>query len=103
MEIFGDFLGQKNYGRTEFLSVASHFESIINSDTPSNYAVVDVARKIRNMLKRGDAELEKSDKIRLIKAMNKAKVRTLLQNGNGESYRIFRSLDSITNDLLTLI
>ena len=102
MNVFGNFLGQKNYEKTEFLSVTSHLESIINSDIPSSYTV-DVARKIRNMLKRGDVELEKSDKIRLIKTMNKAKVRALLQSGAGDSYRIFRSLDSITNDLLTLI
>jgi len=102
MELFGLFVGQKTYGKEDFLSTTSQFESMINSAICETY-LVDVASKLRNMLKRGDVVLQRSEKIRLLKALNKAKVKALLQKSTGEGYRVFRSLDSITNDMLMLL
>jgi hypothetical protein len=67
-----------------------------------NNNVVDKASRLRNQLRRHNCNLSHEDKVRVVKALNKAKVKALM-GGTNESYSIFRSLDSISSDVVTLL
>ena len=65
-------------------------------------SVVDNAARLRNMLRRERAFLSHDERVRIVKVLNKAKVRALMQ-GTSECYGAFRSLDSISNDVVQLL
>ena len=89
--------------REHFFSLTSHLEDRVLATTQHLGAdIIDIASKLRNMLKENELALSRAEKIRLIKALNKAKVKAFL-GGTGDYYRVFRSLDSISSDVLRLI
>jgi hypothetical protein len=63
---------------------------------------VDTASRLRNQLRRNNCHLSNEDKVRIVKALNKAKVRALM-GGTDESFSKFRSLDSISSDVVSLL
>ena len=64
--------------------------------------LVDTASKLRNQLRRNHCNLSHDEKVRIVKALNKAKVRALM-GGTDESFSKFRSLDSISSDVVSLL
>lgn len=65
-------------------------------------SVVDSAVRIRNMLLGEKLQLRRSDKIRLLKAINRAKVRALL-SGTLEGKRTYNNLESISGEVVQLL
>jgi len=64
--------------------------------------LVDSASRLRNQLRRHQCELSHDEKVRIVKALNKAKVRALM-GGTDDSFSRFRSLDSISSDVVALL
>jgi hypothetical protein len=64
--------------------------------------VLDNAAMLRNQLRSSNASLSREDKVRVVRALNKAKVHALMQ-GSNESYTVFRNLDSISSDVVSLL
>ncbi len=60
--------------------------------------IVSIAVKIRQLLSESKAKLTHMEKVELIKAMNRAKVRTFLAGSEGE-LETFRVLDRILEDV----
>ncbi|MEK6978940.1 MAG: hypothetical protein AABW86_01855 [Candidatus Micrarchaeota archaeon] len=92
--------------RTEFLNLASELERYVDADFPSKTGgrVVDVAKRIRSVLRRGVvSELDTQERVRVLKMLNRAKVRALVSTKDDSGYEIFRSLDSITSDVASII
>lgn len=65
-------------------------------------AVIDKAANLRNQLRRNGYSLSRAEKVRIVKALNKAKV-TAIMGGTPESYSVFRNLDSISSDVVQLL
>ena len=68
----------------------------------SNNNIVDKAADLRNCLRRSNGDLSREDKVRVITALNKAKVRALM-DGTNEGYSVFSSLNSICTDVVALL
>jgi hypothetical protein len=64
--------------------------------------VVDRAATLRNHLRSCNAKLSVDEKVRVVRALNKAKVKALM-GGTSESYSKFKVLDSISSDVVTLL
>lgn len=64
--------------------------------------VVGIAKTLREILKKDCVDLTKTEKIKLVKMFNQAKVNAI-RTGTDESFRVFNSLDSISSDLVTLL
>ena len=79
--------------------VVSALESAV---TKMDEKVVDRAATLRNHLRRCKAELSNDEKVRIVRALNKAKVRALM-GGTTESFSKFKVLDSISSDVVTLL
>lgn len=78
-------------------SVVSALESAVLAR--NSKGVVNHASSLRNLLKQGDKRLSSEEKVRVVKALNKAKVRALMA-GTTECYTTFRMLDSISSDVV---
>lgn len=85
--------------RKEFFSLTTEIERNVTDGVRGE--VVDMAARLRNML-RSSIKLNRSEKIRILKLINRAKVRALLL-GTTSGDSIFRNLDSIGTDILRLI
>ena len=85
--------------RKEFFSLTTEFERNIEKGMHENN--VGLATKLRGLLK-NNVKLKRSDKVRLLKIINRAKVRALM-TGTDDGDRIFRNLDSIGGDILRLM
>jgi hypothetical protein len=96
--IFG--LGEGNATERENDLVSALEQSVFVGDGCSN--VVDSAARLRNLLRSQNMSLSHDEKIRIVKALNKAKVRALM-HGTCECYGAFRSLDSISSDVVALL
>ena len=68
----------------------------------SNGNIVDKAANLRNCLRRSNENLSRDEKVRIVTALNKAKVRALMA-GTNESYSVFSSLNSISSDVVSLL
>ncbi len=64
--------------------------------------IVDNAARLRNILRQQGMVLSRAEKVRIVKALNKAKVRALMHGGH-ECFGAFRSLDSISSDVVQLL
>jgi hypothetical protein len=64
--------------------------------------IVDNAARLRNILRQQGVTISRTEKVRIVKALNKAKVRALM-HGSRECYGAFRSLDSISSDVVQLL
>ena len=101
MDVFKSIFGEDDpyVMRKEFFSITSEFEKSVIADVRED--AVDMAVKLRDLL-RGNIKLNRSDKIRILKIINRAKVRALLL-GTSDGTRIFRNLESVGSDILKLM
>ena len=97
-DMIKSFVEDKDHAllRKEFLSLTSEFEK--NTDDPIAENTVAIADRLRRVVKT-KIPLERSEKIRLLKVLNKGKVRALLL-GTDEGNRIFKNLDTISFDII---
>lgn len=85
----------------EYASLAAEFEKTVSTDFPSRNTAsktVEMAKQIRNILSGNEITLEREAKLKLLKMLNKAKVRALLANKD-YTFELFSSLDSISADV----
>jgi hypothetical protein len=68
----------------------------------NNSKMLDSACSLRNQLRRGNVAPTREEKVRIVKALNKAKVRALMA-GDAESYSLFRGLNSVSSDVVALL
>lgn len=99
LSVLKGFFG--NEGQRDLVELSDRLEEQANEPPHGGEFgnVVDTARDLRDALVCATEEIKRSEKIRLLKLLNKAKVRALLR-GDTEGYRIFSALDSIGSDLL---
>jgi hypothetical protein len=89
--------------RKKFMGLASVLESALLGEDPSRYSLmVDTAAQLRNMLRAHDVVLARAEKVRVVKSITKAKVKAFME-GTPDSYRTFKTLDTISNDLVQLM
>ncbi len=90
-------------GKRRFLQYTSVLETTITYDGPATYPMmVENAAKIRNMV-RGNEVLLNQKEINLVLGMiTKAKVKAFM-DGTPDSYQTFKTLDTISNDLVRLL
>ena len=95
--------GEGMKSKKKFLAVASAFETAVAYDDSSKYdLMIDAAAQLRTMLAGDDVDLTRADKVRVLKSLTKAKVRAFMK-GTNESYRTFRTLDTISTDIVKLL
>jgi hypothetical protein len=80
--------------------VVSALESAVSASNCNG--VLNQAESLRNQLRSNSRPLTNDEKVRIVKALNKAKVRALM-GGTTESYTAFRNLDSISSDVVQLL
>ena len=85
--------------RKEFFYLTTEFEKNIEEGVQDD--AIHFATKLRDIV-RNNVKLNRSDKVRLLKTINRAKVRALLL-GTSEGERIFRDLDYIGEDIVRLM
>ncbi|MDO8554432.1 MAG: hypothetical protein Q7S22_06500 [Candidatus Micrarchaeota archaeon] len=95
--------------RKEFFGLTQELEDAVDSgnicigegcrcDT-----VIDTARQLRNLLSSNEnMQLQRSDKVRLLKVISKAKVRAILA-GTNDGRKTFDHLDLISGDVVQLL
>lgn len=90
--------------RKSLFSLAGELEHLLLSGDmcASHSDVVDTAFRLRNILRGPGLNLTRTEKIHLLKLINKAKVKALF-GGTPDCYRSFVSLDSISNDMLSFL
>lgn|GEM_PF-2836105 len=87
--------------RGRFLNLTADFERTVSTDFPSKGSAsktVDMAKKIREVLGDKELALVREEKLKLLKMINKAKVRALMSNEDF-AFELFSSLDSISTDI----
>ncbi len=92
-------------GRMKYLLLTAELENELTSHNQMNHScmnVVNIAKTLREMIKKEEIELTKTEKIKLVKMFNQAKVNAV-KTGTDDSFRIFNSLDSISSDVVTLL
>lgn len=100
MVMFG---GEVMKSKKRFLAVASTLETAVAYDDSSKYdLMIDAAAQLRTMLTGDDVALTRADKVRVLKSLTKAKVRAFMK-GTTESYQTFRTLDTISTDIVKLL
>lgn len=99
--MLGDDLKTK---KTVFLGLTTKLEdsAFICHEASKCSQVIEIAAKLRNMLVAGDLDLTHKEKVRVLKMMNVAKVRALMQ-GTPYGFDTFNALDSISGDVVQLL
>ena len=64
--------------------------------------VVDAASQLCTLLRGQEVSLTMGEKVRVLKSVTRAKVRAF-RGGPTDDYKTFRTLDSISNDLVQLL
>jgi len=90
-------LGMSEEGADMKVDVVGALESAASGND-----VVDTAGRLRMLLRQRSCSLSNEEKVRVVRALNKAKVRALM-GGTSESYSLFSSLDSISSDVVSLL
>ncbi len=105
MGILKMFFGGESEGIREktIAELTADFDGYGLSSQESTDGVVSLAKQIRELIAEKKVLLSRREKIQLIKAMNKAKVRALMNTNSEEGYEIFKSLDSISTDVSRLL
>ena len=93
------FVGGKEGDESCADMVGALEQSVAKND---NGDMVDRAARLRNNLRRNCSGISHDDKIRIVKALNKAKVRALM-GGTDESFSAFTCLNSISSDVVQLL
>ncbi len=87
--------------RGKFLNLTAEFERTVSTDFPNKGSAsksVETAKKIREVLGSKELDLAREEKLKLLKMINKAKVRALMSNEE-YAFELFSSLDSISTDI----
>jgi len=72
-------------------------------EDPTRYGViVDAASQLCSMLREDEVSLTTAEKLRVMKSLTKAKVRAFI-GGTSDNYKTFKTLDSISSDLVQLL
>ena len=90
-------LGMSEEGADMKVDVVGALESAASGND-----TIDTAARLRNLLRQRGCSLSSEEKVRVVRALNKAKVRALM-GGTSESYSLFSSLDSISSDVVSLL
>jgi len=103
MDLFKNFLGlqSQDVTRKDFLLLTNEFENTTR-DFKRGEDVINLAKQVKNALKNVNVKLRHTDKINLLKTINRAKVRALLL-GTPDGLKIYKDLDVIGSDILILI
>ena len=72
--------------------LTGHSKSLLKNNT------IEIARAIRDMLATEAVRVQEEDKLKISKIINRAKVRAI-QTGSLDGYRMFKTLDSISEDV----
>jgi len=83
------------------LSLAAMLEAGLEHSPPKYEQAVNTAVMIRNMAKQG-APLTSAEKVRLVRSLAVVKAR-IYAGGTEDSYRAYRKLDSISDELVRLL
>ena len=86
---------KKVMGLTNALEIAYLDSSRMDS-------VVDAASELCGILKGSEVSLTMSEKIRVLKSVTRAKVKAF-KKGASDNYRTYKTLDSISGDLLEFL
>jgi len=100
----GENLGDGLTSKQKFMGLTSELEQFIPVDIEGCNCdrLVDVAVELRNMLRVEGVSLSRREKIKVLKMLNKAKVRSFMM-GTTHSIGVFRTLDSISSDVVELL
>ncbi|MFN7991559.1 MAG: hypothetical protein U0R44_05360 [Candidatus Micrarchaeia archaeon] len=70
---------------------------------PTGYGtVIDAASQICALLKDSEISLTVSEKLKVLRSLNRAKVRAFM-TGMTDDYRTFKTLDAISGDLVQIL
>ena len=99
-------IGEDGFSKKrEYTCLTSEFERTVSTDFPSRKTAdrtVETAKRIRNLLGNTELGLEREEKLKLLKMINRAKVRALLANED-YTFSLFSHLDSISADVATRV
>lgn len=100
--VMGLDVGKRGSGRRYLFSLASELERVSENQCANHSRVVETAFRLRNLLRGKLVKLSRAEKARILKTMNKVKVRALV-GGTPDCYRTFMSLDSIASDMYNFL
>jgi len=93
----------KKHSKKKILALTSVLETAtVYGDVAKFDLMVNTAEQLRDLLIMEGVSLSRADKVQLLKAFTKVKVRAFMA-GTDESYRTFRTLESIGSDLVKLL
>jgi len=102
MVMFGFRSGDMK-SKKRFLGLTSALETAVRYGDPSQYGrMINTAAELRNILRGEDLGLTRAEKVRVVKSITRAKVKAFME-GTSDSYRTFKTLDTISNDLVQLL
>lgn len=88
---------------TNALIELTHDLNSISINLPSTHVnTIDAAMQVYNFMKTNSPQLNRSEKLLLIKSFSKAKARALLNDKTGD-YSTFNTLHKISTELLSLL
>ena len=100
--MFG-FKSEDMRSKKRFLGLTYALETAVRHGDPSGYdQVIDAAAELRNILRNEELGLTRTEKVRVVKSITRAKVKAFM-GGTSDSYRTFKTLDTISNDLVQLL
>lgn len=89
--------------KKKLLALASALETAAAYDDTSRFDfVVDAAAQLKDLVSVGGVSLSRADKIQVLKNFTRAKVRAFM-GGTADSYRTFRTLETIGSDLVKML
>lgn len=93
-----------DHKKKKFLGLATRLEDTLSASEAACMCdeVVDVALRLRNMLSDGGLSLTRREKVSVLKSITRAKVRAFM-SGDDDASDTFRTLDSISSDVVRLL
>jgi hypothetical protein len=96
-------VGKRHSSKKKLLALSSVLETATVYDDASKFdLMIDAAAQLKDLLALEGVSLSRADKIQLLKTFTRAKVRAFMV-GTTESYRTFRTLETIGSDLVKLL
>jgi len=96
-------VGKSHSSKKKLLALTSALETATAYDDTSKFdMMVDAAAQLKDLLALEGVSLSRADKVQLLKSFTRAKVRAFM-TGTAESYRTFRTLETISSDLVKLL
>jgi hypothetical protein len=87
--------------KKKFMGITSVLEMAY--EDPTRYGVVvDAASQLCSMLREDEVSLTTPEKLRVMKSVTTAKVKAFM-GGASDNYKTFKTLDSISSDLVQLL